>query len=103
MTIVNGHQVIWLPAVLGGAFPLLVKLHHWLFGQSLISVRYAIGAEAIYLLLCFFAIIMAAVLAVRMIRKKELACVLWIAISVFAGLYLLGVGIESGAAVVYAT
>ena len=97
------QSLLWLPAVLGGGFILVVTLGHWLYAQSIVGVRLLIGVEAIYLVVCAWALIVAVALAVRLIQLRTLGHLVWTAISVFLCLYFLSLGFNGGAAIVYAT
>jgi len=99
----NEHVVIWLPALLGGLFPVIVRLEHWLYSRSVIGARAAIGFEAVYFLLCVWAMAVAVVLGIRLLKGGSPKRAFWVVVSVLACLGLLGAGIESGAAIVYAT
>lgn len=93
----------WLPLILGGLFPLIVRLEHWLYSKSKISARAAIGIEAVYLLATAVAIAAALAMGVELFKNRKPMGVLWVVVSVLACLGLLAMGIEDGAAIVYAT
>ena len=91
------------PIILGLGFIATVAFGHWLFSNSIFGVRAVMVMEAAYLLAFSFSLIAAIAAVARSLRERNLLHGLLIAASVILGLYLLGVGFENGAALLYAT
>jgi hypothetical protein len=92
-----------IPAWLGLGFIGIVWLNHQLFTNGTISARGAIGIELLYLFVFLGASFWIGVAALWNIRARHL---IWFAaamLSIFAGFYLVSVGLGNGAAVIYAT
>lgn len=110
----NGNGVLyvkrkgpWLatgaPSVLGAGFPILVKLDHMMFGAGWITGRTAIGIEFFYLLIWLVCCLSAILLTVRFVRAGEAISVPGVILGLVIGVALVYVGINNGAAVLYAT
>ncbi len=103
MKLILVHISIWLPAVMGALFPALVKLNHWMFQQSTINARDAIGIEMLFLAICALTVVAQLPLAIVWICKRKwwrLPCIL---VSVVVCIVLVIVGVQCGAAILYAT
>ena len=94
---------VLLPVVLGGLFPLVVKTEHWLVSKGMIGARGAIGIEFVYLMLFAFSILAALIAGLVLARGGLPRWMVLAAVSVIGGLWLFSIGIEWGAAIVYAT
>lgn len=94
---------ISLPAFLGLGFIGIVWMDHRLFQSGIISARGAIGIEVLYLLAFLLSVIWAVVSTLWNIRKSHILRSLLAISSIALGFYLVTIGIENGAAVVFAT
>ena len=97
------HFLIWLPAILGGLFPLVVKFDHHLYKQGTIGVRGAIGIEFLYLIACAAAVFAAIGAALQLIQAKKWGHVISVIVSIVLCSIFIGVGFQNGAALLYAT
>jgi hypothetical protein len=91
------------PAILGLGFIGIVWMNHRLFQASVITARGAIGIEMLYLLVFVGAILWQVISALYYIRARPLIWLVLVAASIILGLYFVTVGIDNGAAVLYAT
>ncbi|MGI9405437.1 MAG: hypothetical protein ACR2O4_03615 [Hyphomicrobiaceae bacterium] len=103
MKTVPPRLAIYLPAILGLGFPLIVKLNHKLFFMGLASARTAIAIEAIYLLASMLAIVLATHAVFRAPRSRLALYFLLLAISIGFWGFGIVMGFERGAAIVTAT
>jgi hypothetical protein len=101
--VLGEHFFTWLPALLGGLFPLIVKLDQWLYKQGTIGVRGAIGMEFFFLALWCVAVLTALAVGAQMIQTRKWYGLLWVGTSIGVSLPLLGVGFDWGAAILHAT
>jgi len=100
---IKTRLLIWSPALLGVAFPFLVKLNHALFRAGWETARSAIGVEFVFLLISLLALAAAVFYGFRMAWRGDYSNAIRVAISIaiwFAGFVT---GIEAGAALMYAT
>ena len=92
-----------LPALIGLGFVGIVWVTQTLFQSGSITARGAIGIELMYLVAFWGSVVWAVVPAIRIFRRRRS---LWGVLALFSsalGWYFISIGIENGAAVVYAT
>jgi hypothetical protein len=94
---------ISVPAVLGLGFIGIVWMNHGLFRGGIITVRGAIGIEVLYLLVFLGSVLWTFISALWNIRNRHIVWSLLAICSIVLGFFFTTVGIENGAAVVYAT
>ncbi len=98
------HLALWLPVPAGALFSPVVSLGHHLYRGGKIEVQGAAGLELLHLFLALVLMLTSAATAIQLLREERRAWGIPCAVAaILLGLYLLGIGFQRGAALLYAT
>ncbi|MGK0185824.1 MAG: hypothetical protein ACI9R3_001607 [Verrucomicrobiales bacterium] len=95
--------LLWLPVAMGGLFYAVVQLGHRLYQDGKIGVRGAIGIELVFLAISAFAFLVSIGVGIELWREGKRWGIACVVVSSVIAFMLFGEGFQCGSAILYAT